>query len=325
MAEHLIFLPPRSPLEERQSEKRNAAVLSDIEIEYQMSIGNIVIWPYHPDQLQSSSYDLRLGEYFYREHTPEPGETLYSPWSESDVRRVWGEPEQATLASEKFLTKGQPLPGGIFADDQVILMPPKSRILGHTIEFIGGRSEVTTSMQARSSMGRNAITVCECAGWGDVGYINRWTMEITNNFTEQTVILVVGRRIAQMIFQRTGPTRQNYAEGGKYQLEKELSKLIDNWKPDDMLPKMWKDREIQPGYEKPDSIVIKREPTFSEILIQLYGDMFPDDTWLIVEKDSMQILGVNEDPSEISIQSGVPRDQLRYIHIGYAKRYLKAS
>jgi hypothetical protein len=33
---------------------------------------------------------------------------------------------------------------------------------------------VTTMMKARSSLGRNFIEICKCAGWGDVGYINRW-------------------------------------------------------------------------------------------------------------------------------------------------------
>lgn len=60
-------------------------------------------------------------------------------------------------------------------------------------------------MKARSSIGRNFIEVCKCAGWGDVGYINRWTMEITNNSSHYAIPLVVGRRIGQIIFFETGP------------------------------------------------------------------------------------------------------------------------
>jgi deoxycytidine triphosphate deaminase len=73
-------------------------------------------------------------------------------------------------------------------------------ILAHTNEFIGGRETVTTMMKARSSMGRNFIEVCKCAGWGDIGYVNRWTMEITNNSRFYSIPLVVGRRIAQIVF-----------------------------------------------------------------------------------------------------------------------------
>lgn len=58
-------------------------------------------------------------------------------------------------------------------------------------------------MKARSSLGRNFIEICKCAGWGDVGYVNRWTMEITNNSRYYTIPLVVGRRVAQIVFFET--------------------------------------------------------------------------------------------------------------------------
>lgn len=58
--------------------------------------------------------------------------------------------------------------------DRIIWITPGETILAHTNEFIGGCKSVTTMMKARSSLGRNFIEVCKCAGWGDVGYINRW-------------------------------------------------------------------------------------------------------------------------------------------------------
>ncbi len=33
-----------------------------------------------------------------------------------------------------------------------------------------------------------------------IGYINRWTMEITNNSRHYAIPLVVGRRVAQIVF-----------------------------------------------------------------------------------------------------------------------------
>ena len=93
-------------------------------------------------------------------------------------------------------------------DDQVILLEPGETILAHTNEFIGGKGEVTTMMKARSSVGRNFIEVCKCAGWGDVGYVNRWAMEITNNSRHYTIPLVVGRRVAQIVFFETGPIQK---------------------------------------------------------------------------------------------------------------------
>ena len=100
------------------------------------------------------------------------------------------------------------------------MLLPGETILAHTNEFIGGRDCVTTKMKARSSMGRYFIEVCKCAGWGDVGYINRWTMEITNNSKNYIIPLVVGRRIAQMIFFETGPIlEKDYTDTGKYSVQ----------------------------------------------------------------------------------------------------------
>lgn len=95
-------------------------------------------------------------------------------------------------------------------------------------------------------MGRNFIEVCKCAGWGDIGYVNRWTMEITNNSRYYSIPLVVGRRIAQIIFFDTVGTvgKRQYGDSGKYQGSQSVEELCQNWTPTDMLPKMYLDREI---------------------------------------------------------------------------------
>jgi dCTP deaminase len=109
-------------------------------------------------------------------------------------------------------------------------------------------------MKARSSTGRQFIEVCKCAGWGDVGYVNRWTMEITNNSKNYIIPLVVGRRIAQIIFFETGPIRErDYTKTGKYASSTNLADLKKSWKPEMMLPKLWSDRDIkkaQPWHKK---------------------------------------------------------------------------
>ena len=101
-------------------------------------------------------------------------------------------------------------------------------------------------------MGRNFIEVCKCAGWGDVGYVNRWTMEITNNSRRYSIPLVVGRRIAQIIFFHTGEkVTSSYAKGGKYQETDDLDTLIRNWTPDLMLPRLYRDRELKKEDDMP--------------------------------------------------------------------------
>ena len=130
----------------------------------------------------------------------------------------------------------------------LIWISPVESILAHTIEFIGGRTTVTTMMKARSSMGRNFIEVCKCAGWGDIGYVNRWTMEITNNSRNYSIPLVVGRRIAQIVFfDSDGTDGTDYAKGGKYQSSLDVNEVKKMWTPYDMLPRMYLDREIKSG------------------------------------------------------------------------------
>lgn len=222
------------------------SLLSDSKILAHFKQANIIIDPFKKENLGTVSYDVTLGEWYYQEQAPEPGLSSYSPWSKDDIARVWGKPKKAESGAIFQKRTGQKLPQGVSTKDLIIWIPPGETFLCHTKEFIGGRNIVTTMMKARSSLGRNFIAVCKCAGWGDVGYINRWTMEITNYSKYYTIPLVVGRRIAQIAFFEVDPTlNSDYSDNGKYQASKNIIKTKKDWKPEDMLPKMWKDREVQ--------------------------------------------------------------------------------
>ena len=56
---------------------------------------------------------------------------------------------------------GHPLLDNIGPNDRIIWIKPGETILGHTLEYIGGRHTITSMMKARSSMGRNFIEVCK--------------------------------------------------------------------------------------------------------------------------------------------------------------------
>lgn len=222
-----------------------------------MKKGDIVISPFSEEQLATSSYDVTLGEWFYREQPPKYNHSLYNIWDQAHVEHVWGagEVERAVPAKVAFAKYNFEW-NGIHPDDKVIVLRPGETILAHTNEFIGGKDHITTMMKARSSMGRNFIEVCKCAGWGDVGYVNRWTMEITNNSKNYIIPLVVGRRIAQIIFFETGSIlAKDYATSGKYATTTDIKQLKKDWKPEMMLPRLWTDKDIkkaQPWHKKPN-------------------------------------------------------------------------
>lgn len=226
--------------------------------------GDVLIEPFHDRNLKNSSYDVTLGPWYWLETQPESvGEVcvipterdtfgadygvILNPYDEASVKRMWGEVPLRAMQ----LTKAMP---GIPAGSYVIALHPGQNALCSTEQFIGSTgTSITTMMKARSSIGRSQVTVCRCAGAGDIGFANRWTMEITNN-GNRTVVLVCGRRIAQILFLDTtqlSDKKDAYSHAGKYQRGttkgKTLVELEAQWRPEDMLPKMWLDDEVTSG------------------------------------------------------------------------------
>ncbi len=185
-------------------------LLSDKRIRQAMTAGDIVIEPFDDKQLGTNSYDVRLGEWYFE---PNRNMQTVSFLSEEQTRKFWGDPIEA---------KG------------IIAVRPGDTILAHTQEIVGGQNGFTTSMRARSSIGRSCMSVCKCAGVGDVGYIARWTMEITNH-SHATIELPVGLRVAQILFFEVGETEKHYA--GKYG-------QTATWSPHDMLPRLYNDWDM---------------------------------------------------------------------------------
>ncbi len=207
--------------------------------------GDITIEPFDIRHVSNTTVDVTLGEWYWEE-TPaylSDQQFLVNPYDETHSARMWGkEAKRAEAISER---------PGIPDGTRVIILRPGMNILAPTEQFIGANDlKLTTKMFARSSLGRNQITVCRCAGAGDIGYADRWTMEITNN-GNRPFMLVCGRRIAQIMFmESTGleDSQDSYHVKGKYQTGSlrglTHAELLARWKPENMLPKMWKDWEV---------------------------------------------------------------------------------
>ena len=74
-------------------------------------------------------------------------------------------------------------------------------------------------------------------------------MEIYNNNQHESVVLPVGERIAQLVFYHTGPVGTEYSKlSGKYQTmtSDSLVDLINDWRPEQMLPRAYKDKRRKP-------------------------------------------------------------------------------
>ena len=75
--------------------------------------------------------------------------------------------------------------------------------------------------------------------------------EITNNSRSFSIPLIVGRRIAQIIFFETeGIVDASYTESGKYQTGSDLEALKAKWNPRDCLPRCYMDKEAREANQK---------------------------------------------------------------------------
>lgn len=219
-------------------------VFSDIEIWQAVEEKHIVIDPLVPENVRGSSVDVTLGRHFYVTDRVE-NQIGYNPYDPEDVERYFILKEAATHKQWSELHNGVYFKG-IPDEQEIIVLMPHERILAHTAEFIGITAPGTSEMRARSTTGRNGIVVCKDAGWGDPGYINRWTMEVQND-NEHWVPLLVGMRVAQIVFHRTGPVKESYGGAGKYQSGDDIEQIKASWTPEQMLPQAYKDLEKLKG------------------------------------------------------------------------------
>ena len=185
-------------------------LLSAPAIRRHMEWGSVVIEPFDIARLNTNTYDLELGHFFWR------------------YDRVYD--REPSNGKGGFLRVDASSIGGLW-------LGPHERILGHTVEIAGGRvadvlgsgkrlrTAVTTQMHATSTAGRHGLTVCQCAGVGDVGYVSRWTLEIGNQL-DRRIWLPVGAIIAQVSFHEVEAPDFEYR--GRYG--------VGDWTPESMLP-----------------------------------------------------------------------------------------
>lgn len=141
-------------------------MLSGLKIQSEVQSGRIVLDPFSSQQVNPNSYNLRLAE------------TL-SVYQDRILNiRSPGEIRQFTIPKTGYT------------------LSPNELYLGHTIE-IAGSNHYVPFIEGRSSVGRVGMSVHVTAGFGDIGFIGRWTLEIT---VQKPLIVYPGLEICQIAF-----------------------------------------------------------------------------------------------------------------------------
>lgn len=143
---------------------------------------DIIIEPFHSEQLNPNSYNLCLHH-----------ELLTYTAAELDMRRP-------------NATQTQTIP------PEGLLLEPGRLYLGRTAEYTETHNLVPM-LEGRSSIGRLGLFVHVTAGFGDVGFKGFWTLEIS---AIQPIRIYAGVQICQIFYHTVEGAITEYVSG-KYQ------------------------------------------------------------------------------------------------------------
>lgn len=137
-----------------------------------VATGDIIITPYDADMVGPNSVDVHLDS---RALIVLPNANLYGV----DCIDPYSEQKTAELIIEDGY-----------------LLEPGQLLLCSTVEAIGSTKYVPM-LEGRSSIGRMGLFVHITAGFGDVGFVSKWTVELT---CVLPIIIYPMMRIAQVFF-----------------------------------------------------------------------------------------------------------------------------
>jgi dCTP deaminase len=171
-------------------------ILSDRTIREELESGRIEIDPLDEANIQPSSVDLRLDNYFrvFLNHT----------YRVIDVKE-----EQEDLTE---LVK--------IEEETAFILHPGELVLGSTWERVKLASDLVARLDGKSSLGRLGLLIHSTAGWVDPGWDGHLTLELAN-VSNLPITLYPGMKIGQISFlMMTTPADSPYgskAAGSKYQ------------------------------------------------------------------------------------------------------------
>jgi dCTP deaminase len=145
------------------------AKLSGSKIAEEVCQGRIIIRPFNEEYMGPNSYDLTLGPNISRYRS-----TPFNYHDVPDPNKVLPDPN---LLVPLDIKKPNPVEEYRIPDDGLVLLPGEL-YLGHTNEVAGSCSYVPC-IEGRSSLARLGIQIHLTAGFGDVGFVAQWTLEIS--------------------------------------------------------------------------------------------------------------------------------------------------
>ncbi len=181
--------------------------------------GRIVIEPFEEQLVGINSVDVRLGNDVWELTGTEPRD-LYNDSNQERWRKL--EPVKAGAFRQVYPNFGLDV---LQDDDDCYIFRSGGFYLATTMEAIGtnihadGKNAdyaIVPEMKARSTVGRQGLTVALCAGLGDVGYKSRWALEV-RVVDCGDIVLAVGTPIAQVVFHRATATDAAYGGETRYQ------------------------------------------------------------------------------------------------------------
>lgn len=156
-------------------------ILTGSRISEEVAMGKIVIDPFYFDRINPNSYDLTLSDRLLR-------------YDEVSL----------DMAQEPRTYEVTIPPEGYW-------LHPNDVYLACTVERCGSARYVTC-LEGRSSIGRLGMQVHLTAGFGDLGFVSRWTLEIS---VIKPLRIYAGVRICQAVFFDVLGERDRLY-GGKY-------------------------------------------------------------------------------------------------------------
>lgn len=192
-------------------------ILTGYEILRQIELGNINISPFSDSNINSNSYDVRLGSTikFYKgtngdipRFAGKCAGLINSEHSDGQEHYILLDTDEHQIVLDPH--KDNPTEEFTIPEQGCVLLPGIG-YLGHTLETVESKIFVPV-IDGKSSTGRLFLSIHATAGFGDCGFKGQWTLEIS---VINPVRVYAGMRIGQLRFHEVRGEIQPYS--GKYQ------------------------------------------------------------------------------------------------------------